>query len=213
MRRVPKFYIAGPFFNPPQLKLIEEIELTFCDHTVPAFSPRSLDVGKGPALDDAEWHRRFWNNVENLVDCDHLLAVADFKLPEDDRLLQVRHSGLPIVLETDARHPKPLEKGDILSGTFVAGVHLPDTGTVFEMGVQFGMWLVAMRAKVDFFDRDRHVERKILLYTERPLTETLNVMLTKSCHGVLHGKKELDQFLNSGDLNWSVAGPWKGKTR
>jgi nucleoside 2-deoxyribosyltransferase len=197
MHRIPKFYIAGPFFNEPQLKLIEEIELAFVDHSVPAFSPRTLDRGKGPAQDDAEWQRRFWNNVENLVDCDHVLAVADFKLPEGARLR--------ICAKDNSGEPQ------ITVG--FPPLHLPDTGTVFEMGVQFGMWLVAMRAKIDFYDRERHAERKIVLYTERPLTETLNVMLTKSCHGVLHGKKELDSFLNSGDINWTVPGPWKGKTR
>lgn len=213
LRTVPKFYIAAPFFNCPQLQLVSKIEDAFVDHNVPAFSPRSLD--SSGIADDSEWQRRFNNNIDNLFDCDHVLAVADFEMPPKNNLYILGSPRTSGYLKDYASQGMggPLNTATV-EGRHIAGpLNLPDTGTVFEMGVQFGMWLTAVRAKIDFYERDRHTARRIVLFTQRPLTDMLNVMLTKSCHGVLHGFQELDQFLSSGDIAWHQAGPWKGRTR
>lgn len=111
-RRV-KAYIAGPFFNPPQVELIQSIETAFCDTKVPFFSPRLQTGNKAPGPITPERAAEIYAvNVETLRECDWVLAVLDWKLPEFHELRVYK----PSVQE------------------FGPPLNLPDTGTVFEMG-------------------------------------------------------------------------------
>jgi hypothetical protein len=73
-------------------------------------------------------------------------------------------------------------------------LNLPDTGTVWEMGFAYA---------VNMFSR----RMDIYGFTTRPRTDKLNLMLTKSCKGVISGLEELTKFLKGEE---SVAKPWEG---
>lgn len=72
-------YIAGPFFNDDQVKVIQRIEMLLKDKGINYFSPRS----EGVLLDlnevdrQAAKHDIYLKNVEMICECDHMIAVID----------------------------------------------------------------------------------------------------------------------------------------
>lgn len=117
MPRPKKFYLAGPFFNPPQIDLISKIELMFLDHDVPFFSPRqcSPENKKAGPLSGEDAKAIFQRNYENLLDCDGVLAVVDWLMPEGLKLGLINSEGSAGSLP----------------------ISLPDSGTVWELGAAY----------------------------------------------------------------------------
>lgn len=72
-----KIYLGAPFFNPAQLKLVEELEDIFSAHQV--FSPRKEGImtNMTPEERRSQARRLFKQNVDNIDWCDILLAVID----------------------------------------------------------------------------------------------------------------------------------------
>jgi nucleoside 2-deoxyribosyltransferase len=184
MPRVPKFYIAGPFFNEPQIEVIRRIEEMMIQHDVPFFSPRLQPANQPGKITNEMAAEIFKNNVENLYDCDRVLAVLDWTLPPN--------VGMYVLRDADDH----LAGHRVISGEYLAGpVILPDTGTVFEMGFA-------------------HSESTpIYGFTLRPPEAPLNVMLTQSCQGILRQWGQLAEFLNHGDIKPEIAKPWQGRNQ
>lgn len=194
-----KFYIAAPFFNPAQNALVESIELAFCDAQIPFFSPRLSTGNKKPGPITPEMaHDIFQSNMLGLHECDAMLAVLDWKLPEGELICRGRLKPVGPMEEKAAPY----------ASSYFAPIgtplHLPDTGTVYEMGY--------MHAK----------GRPIVGYTERDRSEALNLMLTTGLRGVISGKSELLDFLglDRDDMPqtmrkpgvwWANLKPWEGR--
>lgn len=114
----PAVYIAGPFFNKRQQQLIMDVEeflkLAGYDYYSPYSSQgREFKKIETPAVAEAI----FMANVREIEECDVVLAVLDYLLPEDQRLCVVR------------------------GGPVVAGytpVKVPDSGTIWEIGFAYG---------------------------------------------------------------------------
>lgn len=181
-----RFYIAGPFFNPPQLDLIEAIEDCMVSAGVDFYSPRLHSDNKPGKIDNEKAKRIFRSNVTEIRKATHVLAVLDWKLPKDIEIRQVEVKVETQYLEFGITDKKILtEKSHPL--------HLPDSGTVFEMGF------------ANCFDIP------IIGFTERDPKQKLNVMLTQSCRGVCFGLESLSGFLSGGSLNYIYAPVWNGE--
>jgi nucleoside 2-deoxyribosyltransferase len=72
-------YIAAPFFNAEQIKIVQDIEDTLRTADVKFFSPRSEGVLIEIAPQDRAAHleRVYQSNVEHMMDCNVMLAVVD----------------------------------------------------------------------------------------------------------------------------------------
>lgn len=222
------WYIAGPFFNPAQVAVIESIEQAFVAADVAAFSPRLCDENKkGPPTPEGA-AVIFDRNVKGLLKCSHLLAVLDWKLQEG---YQIR-----VGRQRDESWQPLVEVGPL---------NIPDSGTVFEMGAAHMKTLLADKftklcgvdplrlmsmlhqavqdtSLGEDFDEFRTAFVSLLaslrqmptvIYTERAPTDSINLMLTMGAKGVLNGPLALKQFLNKGDLDWNALRPWTGGNR
>jgi len=119
-------YIAGAFFNPQQLALIETLEQTLENAGVRYISPRKQHVGGDVGIHDAATACKvFAQNCEDMNSATHVLAVLNWELPADRELhlMQRRKVG------------NGQEHQDLL--TSVTRLSLPDTGTVWEMGYAY----------------------------------------------------------------------------
>lgn len=171
----PFVYLAGPFFNPDQLDLIAAIEANCEAAGVPCFSPR-VEIVLTKDASEADRQRAFQSNMQGLARADVVLAVLDYKLP---RLTYVRL----VDYTTNMQGPK---------------LHLPDTGTVWEMGFATGK------------------DIPVVGFTEKqPGEGTLNVMLGESCQSIVYGRQQLDVWLHMLDADKPLpAGRgWEGDTR
>lgn len=182
MSKRMRFYLAGPFFNPAQIALMEAIELAFCDADIPFFSPRQQAGNQVRKITDDVADHILSVNCEEIDACSHLLAVVDWKTPVG---LEIRQ------LEKDT---------GVYSGP---PLNIPDAGTMFELGYNF-RWNRQ-------FDKQAQAYRPQFLFTERPATDKLNLMISRSCDGVIHGLEALKLFLGRRrELDLSYAGPWIG---
>ena len=75
-----KVYLAGPFFNEKQIKIIDKIEKAFDEHEINYFSPRK----GGGIISDLPVEERmkrskeiYQSNIDNMIDSDILFAVVD----------------------------------------------------------------------------------------------------------------------------------------
>lgn len=186
-----KFYLAGPFFNQPQIELIAAIELLMVDQCVPCFSPRqqhqrlTVPVEQRSTVDTtiktAEQARKVFHcNVDNIDDCTHMLAVVDWLLLDKQEVRQV-DVGMGDIMNGDSSVSLISKSGPL---------NLPDSGTVWEMGYAYSL--------------------KIPIILFRTKETKLNVMLTQCAEGVVTGLPSLEKFLNRGDLNFTHAPIWKG---
>ena len=75
-----KVYIASPLFNPTQIERIQQVE-EMCEHNeIEYFSPRSAQFGSvEEGLTDGNARLIFNNNVEEVENCDVLIAILDDK--------------------------------------------------------------------------------------------------------------------------------------
>ena len=164
-----KHYLAGPFFNAEQQGIMQRIEEEYVDAGIAFFSPRICDENSpGKKIDDAAASRIFERNEEQLMvgsawRCTHMLAVIDYVLPNGTELRLM--SG-----KTPLGHP----------------ITIPDTGTVFEMGMAYSL-------NIDIYS-----------FTVHP-PEKMNVMLSKCTCGILHGFDKLRCFLREKDRGRRLA--------
>lgn len=114
----PQFYLAAPFFNEAQIEIVSRIENMMRMHGVPLFSPRQTPENKKPKLTDEDAAEIFRNNIKGILDCQAVLAVMDWAMPEGQHLFVCEGRG-------DVTVTSP-------------PLNIPDVGTVFEMGYAFG---------------------------------------------------------------------------
>lgn len=195
----PKVYIAGPFFNGAQLAIIQQIEEVLMDRQYPFFSPRLQPANVGPGQITPELADKILRtNIENIDDCDVLLAVLDWTMPEHQHLYILGHpmtSGYTYDYASQAAGG-PLDTSAV-RGKHIAGpLNIPDSGTVFEMGYAF--------AKLG------HGSFQIFGVTARGPSQKLNVMLARACHGIVQLDRLRDFFQPEG-LNYDAAPAWAGK--
>lgn len=203
---VRKIYLAGPFFNAAQVRLMESIELILTDAGIGFFSPRlaSKKENEGP-LDPASCDKIFAANVQGMLDCTDMLAVIDWVMPEG---VQVRivEPDPEYVVQTMVPGPAP---GQVMSldncrGTLKSGpLNIPDAGTCFEMGFAFG------HTRCMEADRDKHI--RLWIFTIRSPNQPVNLMLTRAARGVIHGLDSLQKFVAGGRINPEVAQAWTGR--
>lgn len=76
-----KVYIAAPFFNEDQIRIVEELELTLEQHEIDYFSPRSEGTLSNMTREEQELSHRsiFESNVRNMDDCTHMIACVQYK--------------------------------------------------------------------------------------------------------------------------------------
>lgn len=191
----PAFYLAAPFFNPVQLKLVQEIEQIFMEQQVRLISPRLQDENKKPgplsAEDAAVIYRR---NIQGLHSADYVLAVVDWLLPTSQEIRVVNfHRG-----EGECEEIKSV------SGLASGPLNIPDAGTVYEMG--YAAALLQSRIGCQGYVAGTP---KTLLFVPKP--RKLNLMLTQGVSGFIQGFRHLEKFLSFGKLNFgTVPTKWTG---
>jgi nucleoside 2-deoxyribosyltransferase len=76
-----KVYIAAPFFNEEQIKIVEQVELCLESRNIEYFSPRSEGTLSAMTREEQEASRKaiFQSNVDNMGLCTHMIACVDFK--------------------------------------------------------------------------------------------------------------------------------------
>ena len=120
MLKQKRIYLAGPFFNPIQLKLIQLLEALLKQNGFEVFSPRlsspSLKA-KSTGMTDALAAESYTLNVAEIRACDMVFAVLDFLL--DNEFLAI--CGCEPGREPGDQRQDP--------------VCIPDTGVVWEMGL------------------------------------------------------------------------------
>ena len=74
-----KTYIASPFFNGVQLRVVEQIERMLKENNIRYYSPRSEGVLQNMTPDDKAIHMGeiFKKNVEEMEWATHMIAVID----------------------------------------------------------------------------------------------------------------------------------------
>lgn len=167
-------YIAGPFFNEPQVSLVKDIERVLERTGYEFFSPRTADLNnfnKHPGIDDGQASTIFELDYAMIKKCVVVVAVADFLLRENTEL----------VLR------------DTKNGMVRAAVKIPDTGTVWEMGAAYALGIPVFMLYVD-------------------PSKKLNLMLSQSCAGVIHGLDELELVAHCNFRAGACEG-WKGDHR
>ena len=174
---IPCCYIAAPFFNPPQLELVKSLESVFSSQKRWAFSPR-LQHGEKPVAINTKHIAAevFLENYRAIQRCDFMVAVVDWLMPPSIELRVVKEcnaEGLPYGPLFESKSP-PL--------------NLPDTGTVWEMGMAFAL------------------KKPVVMFTVRPPTDKLNIMLTESCVGIARGVERLAAYLRGEQLE-----QWEGR--
>lgn len=186
-----KFYLAGPFFNQPQIELIAAIELLMVDQCIPCFSPRQQHRDKTKTtIETLEQARKVFScNVDNIDDCTHMLAVVDWLMPAQQKVCIIGQTQRKP--ELDDRPMIQENSGRAFETVMInPDLNLPDSGTVWEMGYAYSK------------------EIPIILF--RTKESKLNVMLTQCAEGVVTGIHQLERFMNKGILNWNEAPVWKG---
>jgi nucleoside 2-deoxyribosyltransferase len=190
----PKIYIAAPFFNERQLRIVRRIERILDAYGFKYFSPRCLEVHPdlpAPKIEAKEAANGIFKaNINAIANCGAMIAVLDYTLRDEDehiRCVTLRDPGNPAAP---------------FSINFGPPVHLPDVGTVFEIGEAHGRKL------------------PIIGYTDHirgPDARELNLMLTRAMRGVCYGAGELDMFVETANRNFAYAlnelGDWEGSDR
>jgi len=113
-------YLAGPFFNPAQVGLLEEIELLFEAQGVKYFSPRIHADQLDPFAPPAQRMKTFQDDVAGIVKSRTILAVLDYLQPATQSLCLVKKNGF---------------RNEVLKD----GLNFADNGTVWELGVAWAM--------------------------------------------------------------------------
>lgn len=159
-------YLAGPFFNREQHDhAVSMAEMVRKAGHVP-IAPVEQGFEKVSSVEDAK--RIFTKNVQDLHHADIMLAQLDYLLPQGKEL-------------------RIVTKGGVVSGP----LSIPDSGTVWEMGMAYALGL----RKVGYIVSD---------------VPKINVMLAQSCDGFLRGYAQISEFLNNGLVLPEDGHGWKG---
>jgi hypothetical protein len=147
-------FLAGPFFNADQRVTMDWLATCFELEGHRTFHPRR-DVGRVDPTDPVDAKRCFDEDIKGLEDCTVVVFNLEYQLPDFQKLALV-----------DLAH----RSEEVL--------HLPDTGTVWEMGCAWNMGL----SGVGWFPT---------LSADLLRMKPLNLMLTQSLRGFLLGKHEM----------------------
>jgi hypothetical protein len=204
------WYLAAPFFNPAQVKLVEDIEKAFEDNGVGYFSPRKCDENKMPGpLSEEGANAIYERNVKGIFQSHFVLAVVDWKMPDKQ---QVR----PVKVSLVGMNSNMGEVVDPIGGP----LNIPDSGVVWELGFTACINEVLARNGTATIQDPLGMSflkyTPVLLFTERPPDAALNLMLTRprsGVKGVVRGLPDLDYLLNKGKFRWNLIVPWTGKNR
>lgn len=190
-----RVYLAGPFFNDAQVKLIERAEQILEACGVPHFSPRKMALNGNPTTTRPTPEQAgdiFRKDYEEICRSTHVIAVMDWTMNPGTSLRVCAEP--PVMVENDTplevSGKPPIALHRVLSGH----LQFPDSGTVWEMGCAY-----ALRVP-------------IYLYTAAPAAR-LNLMLSQSARGVIYGPAKLAEFLAGGRIREEVLEPWKGDHR
>lgn len=168
MHQKPKVYVAGPFFNQPQIDMICRIQGILTRLGYSYYSPRtdsgSADLTPEQKKDPKAWDPIFDSNLRELHSCKLMIACLSYPLPLHDGLFSV-HLGEGGLVEVGAR------------------VEIPDAGTVFELGYRKALSRSQMGLTTVGF-----------ILGEKP--EKLNLMLMKGHQGLICGYAKLEKFLS-----------------
>ena len=76
-----KVYIAAPFFNEEQIRIVKSVELALESRNIEYFSPRSEGTLSAMTREEQEKSRRsiFESNVKNMRECTHMIACVEYK--------------------------------------------------------------------------------------------------------------------------------------
>lgn len=113
------FYLAGPFFNEPQVRFLEAIKTCAERAGKTLWTPHTAKR-LGPSASEGEAWAVYLENLKKIDEARGVIAVLDWLQPAHQRLVVVTEKTDPV----PARHEMP--------------VLMPDTGTVFEMGYAEG---------------------------------------------------------------------------
>jgi hypothetical protein len=189
---VRKVYIAAPLFNIPQIELIRYIEHTLRANHTSFFSPRSLHDGAGTSISNVDQARYIKSaNKSKLRECNVLLAVMDFRLPEGRQLAVVERRPLPPVVA------QVIEGGQESYFAVTSPLNLPDTGVAWELGFY--------EALIDN-DEENEDGRQIVLYYHDTAAGKPNVMLAQG-RKVIFGGNQLQAWAGGGWTPPVYSGP------
>ncbi len=108
-----KLYLAAPFFNPPQLELVQKIEALCSQHNHEVWSPRQRSICP-PDAAQQERSRVFNDNKLGIAGSDVVLAVLDYATAP----------GVHLRLVGEGAWSPPIKQ--------------PDQGVVWELGFAAG---------------------------------------------------------------------------
>ncbi len=74
-----KVYIAAPFFNEEEVRVVEEIEFALNQYQIEYFSPRSEGVIKNMTPEERKERMRniYDSNMDGIAECNLMIAVID----------------------------------------------------------------------------------------------------------------------------------------
>ena len=160
-----KIFLAGPFFNPAACEMLQGLldHLEGLGHTVFC----AMRDGQFVPKDATEETRQkfFMLDVEQMFESELVVAMLDYPMPEGQILQHV------VRLSSD----KPGEH------FAYAPVELPDTGTVFEMGLAYA-----------------NGNTPIIGFTSS--IKSLNLMLAQSCIATVEDHATLSQIVKLVEL-------------
>jgi nucleoside 2-deoxyribosyltransferase len=115
----PRAYIAGPFFNPAQVAIIERIEDTLHRMGFKYYSPRrdsgSADMTPEERKDFGAWEPVMQSNINAVYQTHFCIAVVEYALPPEQAAY--------VVTDDQFGHLVPVRR-----------IEVPDAGTMFEVG-------------------------------------------------------------------------------
>lgn len=169
-------YLAGPFFNEAQIKLVRDLE-TLLDPHYKVWSPSRDGQVLGLDATEEDKERVFESNYSHILKTDFMIAIVQ---PNDPRPIATAlkafdgHKLWSCSIDeetTDCKYTMSEIRNDLRRQRWP---QYPDVGTVWEMGVAY------------------QASKAIIAVTADKLVRP-NLMLAESCRGVAIG---LDQVLD-----------------
>ena len=170
----PRIYIAAPFFNHPQQAIVSKIEGLLDRTGFPYYSPR-LHSGSHLIPPEHRKDRSLWksvldSNIQNLYNCDLVLAVIEYAMPPGIELVPVATE--PGIVR-DGKHIRSMIASPKLD---VKAIELPDAGVIWECGMAFA------------------INRPVIAYHSNKSPDELNLMLSHTIQGFLSGWSSISAF-------------------
>lgn len=174
----PLIYIAGPFFNPDQQQLVTDLEVVLDAQGYHYYSPFSAQGRVSVKVETAEQATTiFESNMAQLEEADVMIAILDYLLPKGQTLRAVNHVG---------------GNEDNAPAWMSYPLCIPDTGTIFEVGVFAG------------------IGKPVIGFTSRE-PRHCNLMVTQSMQGVCYGFDALAKVFDRDGITVDAETcKWKG---